>query len=101
MASISSQIAVAMYGIYHPTYTPERWHVFIGYIVVTWACCSVVLFANKSLPMINNIGLFFILVGVTISIIVCAVMPHVNGSGYVNYLYIAAVFEISLKCETK
>lgn len=81
MASISSQIAVAMYGIYHPDYVPERWHIFIGYVIVTWLCCSIVLFANKALPMLNNIGLFFILAGVFITIIVCASMPHVTGTG--------------------
>jgi len=88
MASISSQIAVAMYGLYRPEYTPERWHIFIGYLIVAWTCCSIVLFANRALPMINNIGLFFILGGVFITIIVCAVMPHSTGSGYASSSFV-------------
>lgn len=80
MASICGQIAVAMYGIYHPDYESQRWHVFIGYLIITWMCCSVVLFANRALPMLNTIGLFFILAGVFITVLVCAIMPHENGS---------------------
>lgn len=30
--------------------------------------------------MINNIGLFFIIGGVFVTIVVCAIMPHVTGS---------------------
>jgi choline transport protein len=70
-----------MYGIYHPAYEPQRWHVFIGYLVITWTCCCVVLFANRALPILNTVGLFFILAGVFITIVVCASMPHVTGSG--------------------
>jgi choline transport protein len=88
MASISSQIVVAMYGIYRPDYVFERWHVFIGYLIITWICCSTVLFANRALPMINSIGLFFILAGVFISILVCAIMPHQTGSGYATSSFV-------------
>ncbi|KUJ16491.1 choline transporter [Mollisia scopiformis] len=90
MASICGQIAVAMYGIYHPDYSPQRWHVFIGYLIITWMCCSVVLFANRALPMINTIGLFFILAGVFITIMVCATMPHVTGSEYASSSFVWA-----------
>jgi choline transport protein len=82
MSSISSQIAVAMYGLYHPDYIPQRWHIFIGYLIATWISCSTVLFANKALPAVNQVGLVFILAGVFITIIVCAVMPQQTGSGY-------------------
>lgn len=37
---------------------------------------------NRFLPYIGNLGMFFILAGVFITIIVCAVMPHVNGTPY-------------------
>jgi choline transport protein len=74
MASILSNISVGMYGVYHPDYVSERWHVFVGYLIATWLCCGIVLFFNRALPMINNIGLFFILGGVFVTIIVCTVM---------------------------
>jgi choline transport protein len=90
MASISGNIVVAMYGIYRPEYVPERWHIFIAYLVLTWICCCTVLFANHVLPMANNIGLFFILAGVLITIIVCAVLPYATGSSYASSPFVWA-----------
>ncbi|EDN99242.1 hypothetical protein SS1G_14102 [Sclerotinia sclerotiorum 1980 UF-70] len=86
MSSIASNIAVAMYGLYHPGYVPARWHIFIGYVIVTWISCSIVLFANRALPLINNIGLAFILGGVFITVVVCAVMP--SGTGHATHSFI-------------
>ena len=90
MASISGNILVAMYGIVHPEYVPERWHIFIAYFVLTWICCCTVLFANRALPMVNNIGLFFILVGVVTTVIVCAILPHTTGPGYASSSFVWA-----------
>ncbi|TVY46165.1 Choline transport protein, partial [Lachnellula cervina] len=90
MASISAQIATAMYALYHPGFVPERWHIFIAHLLVTWICCCIVLFANRALPMVNTIGLFFILAGVFITIVVCAVLPHTTGSGYASASFVWA-----------
>jgi amino acid transporter len=38
--------------------------------------------------MVNNIGLFFILAGVFITILVCAIMPHTNGSDYASSAFV-------------
>lgn len=88
MASISAQIVVTMYGLYHPSYIVERWHVFIAYLLITWLSCATVLFANRALPMINNIGLFFILAGVFITILVCAIMPSRNSTGHASSSFV-------------
>lgn len=40
--------------------------------------------------MINNIGLFFILAGVFITIVVCATLPHTSGSGYASSSFVWA-----------
>ncbi|KAL3427309.1 amino acid permease [Phlyctema vagabunda] len=82
MASITGNICVAMYQIYHPDFVQERWHVFIAYLLSTWVAASIVLFGNRWIPMINNIGLFFILGGVLITILVVVTMPHATGTGY-------------------
>lgn len=37
---------------------------------------------NRILPHIGNIGMFFILAGVFVTIVVCAAMPHVNDQPY-------------------
>jgi choline transport protein len=82
MGAIIANISVGMYSLYHPGLEIQRWHVFIAYIVSTWICCGTVLFANRALPMINNIGLFFILAGMLITILVCATIPSTTGSGH-------------------
>lgn len=73
-----------MYALFHPDFTPHPWHVFVSFIICTWICCATVLFANRALPHIGNLGMVLILAGVFVSIIVCAVMPHVNGVGYAS-----------------
>jgi amino acid transporter len=80
MSLILANQIIAMYGLFHQNYVYERWQVYVTYLLVTWLCCSVVLFANRALPYINQFGLFFILAGVLITIIVCAAMPDKHAS---------------------
>ncbi|RDW80583.1 hypothetical protein BP5796_05281 [Coleophoma crateriformis] len=88
MASITGNICVAMYGVMHPDYVQQRWHVFIAYLISTWLAASIVLFGNRWIPLLNNIGLFFILGGVFITILVCAIMPHTKSSGYATSSFV-------------
>lgn len=73
-----------MYSIFHPEFEAKSWHVFVSYMLCTWTCCLIVLFGNRALPSLGNIGLFFIVAGVLITIIVCAVMPHVDKVPYAS-----------------
>lgn len=73
-----------MYALFHADYTFERWHVFVTYLMVSWMSCFVVVFGNRLLPLLNDIGLFLIIAGGVISIIVCAVMPSQTGNGYAS-----------------
>ncbi|THV77801.1 amino acid transporter [Aureobasidium pullulans] len=82
MSSILANEVLAMWGLFHPDYVAERWHVFICYIIISWSCCAVVLFANRALPMVNNIGLFLTLGGCFLTILVCAIMPTTTGAGH-------------------
>ncbi|KAF2191466.1 choline transporter [Zopfia rhizophila CBS 207.26] len=88
MSAILGNQLVSMYAIVHPALETKAWHVFITYIIVTWICCSIVLFSNRSLPGISKLGMFLILGGVLVTIIVCAVMPHVNGTGYASNRFV-------------
>ncbi|KAI6867313.1 amino acid transporter [Hortaea werneckii] len=78
---LSTQLT-SMYAVSHPGFVTERWHVFVTYVIATWLFTAIVLFANRALPKIEQAGLFFLLAGVFISIVVCAVMPSVTGNGY-------------------
>ncbi|RJE24402.1 choline transport protein [Aspergillus sclerotialis] len=82
MSSILGQQTVSMYALMHPGFVPQTWHSFVSFIICSWLCCFIVLFMNRLLPLIGNLGGFFILAGVFVTIIVCAVMPHVNGFKY-------------------
>ena len=73
-----------MYTAFHTNFVAQKWHVFISYLICSWISCATVLFANKALPRISNLGLVFIVGGVLVTIIVCAVMPHVNGTPYAS-----------------
>lgn len=84
MSSIIANQIISMWGLFHPTYTSQRWHVFVTYLIITWSCCACVLFANRALPAVNQLGLFFILAGVLITILVCAIMPSVEGHGHAS-----------------
>ncbi|KAJ5020818.1 hypothetical protein J3E73DRAFT_376206 [Bipolaris maydis] len=84
ITSILSTQIISMYGLFHPGYAYERWHVFIVYLILTWISCAIVMFANRALPKLTNIGLFFILVGVFVTIMVCAIMPSRTGKGYAS-----------------
>lgn len=77
-----------MYGLSRPEYVPERWHVFIGQLTISWISCLTVLFANRALPMISNVGIVFILGGVLSTILVCAIMPHQTGAGYATSSFV-------------
>lgn len=67
-----------MYSLFHPDFQAQPWHVFVSYLACTWVSCFIVLFANKALPFVGNLGLFLIIAGVFITIVVCAVMPYIN-----------------------
>ncbi|PQE26853.1 hypothetical protein CJF31_00003568 [Rutstroemia sp. NJR-2017a BVV2] len=90
VTSITANIVVAIFSVHHPDYSIMRWQIFIVHVIITWIACFIVLFANKALPMINNIGLFFILAGVFITIVVCAIMPRTNGNGYATSSFVWA-----------
>ncbi|KAF2033068.1 amino acid transporter, partial [Setomelanomma holmii] len=90
-ASISSILAnqiISMYGLFHDGYEYERWQVFIVYFIMTWLSAFIVMFMNSTLPTITKIGLFFILAGVFVTILVCAIMPSRTGKGYASNSFV-------------
>ncbi|ORY62450.1 amino acid permease [Pseudomassariella vexata] len=79
MASIFGNTVVQMYALNHAGFEANPWHVFIAYILVTWLSCATVCLANQAMPRLNNLGLFAILGGFLITIIVVTVMPGRGG----------------------
>ncbi|KAL3473166.1 amino acid/polyamine transporter I [Aspergillus californicus] len=80
--SMTSTMIVYSYALYHPDFHPERWHVFICYLVMSWICCFTVMFGQRALAWISRLGSFFIIAGFLVTVVVCAVMPSKSGTGY-------------------
>ncbi|KPI45374.1 Choline transport protein [Cyphellophora attinorum] len=83
-SSISAVQLVSMYALFHDDYQSERWHVFVAYLLCSWICASTVIFGHHLLPLLNQVGLFWVCVGGFITIIAVAVMPSTTGNGYAS-----------------
>ncbi|KAL9018130.1 MAG: hypothetical protein Q9185_004537 [Variospora sp. 1 TL-2023] len=68
----------------HDGFVTQQWHVFVTYVIYCWIVVLITLYMNRSLPSIQMIGGFTVITGVFISIIICAVMPHVNDRAYAS-----------------
>lgn len=77
-----------MYGLMHADYVYERWQVFIVYLFVTWFSAFIVMFLNRGLPTLTKVGLFFILAGCFVTIMVCAIMPSKTGKGHATSSFV-------------
>ncbi|KAF1988487.1 amino acid transporter [Aulographum hederae CBS 113979] len=89
---LANQI-IAMWGLFHPDYVFERWHGFIVYLIMAWVCVFTVMFGNRALPYISQLGLFLILAGVLVTILVCAIMPSTTGTGYASNSFVWSDWE--------
>lgn len=84
VVQIAAAQLVSMYAVMKEGFETKQWHVFVTYIIVNWIACFVALYMNRALPSIEMIGGFFVIAGVFISILVCAIMPHVNDQPYAS-----------------
>lgn len=82
LVQISANILVEMYATWHPDYVTEAWHVYVTYIGVLWVSTLFVIFANPLMPYAQNAGMFFVMVGGIITIIVIAAMPETHASNH-------------------
>ncbi|TKA47391.1 hypothetical protein B0A49_12360 [Cryomyces minteri] len=79
---------IAMYSLYHPDYTPQRWQIFVVFLVVCWMDASVVMFGQRILPKLANLACCVCMGGVFITIMVCAIMPATTGQGYASNSFV-------------
>ncbi|KAI1649898.1 putative choline transport protein [Daldinia loculata] len=75
LVQITSNILVQMYAVYHrDTYVPDSWHVYVTFIGVLWTSTLFVIFANRLIPYTQNFGMFLVMVGGIVTIIVISAM---------------------------
>jgi len=86
-AQILAAQTLSMYGACHPDYTEQRWHIFICYFVYTWVPCLIVLYLNRLLPKFAAMDGILVIVGVLVTIIVCAVMILQRGHATNDFVW--------------
>jgi choline transport protein len=79
---------LAIYSLYHPDYNPQRWHIFIAYLGVTWIACAIVLFGQRILPRIIGLCAGLCIAIWFMTVMVCAVMPFATGKGYASNKFV-------------
>lgn len=80
IAFIPANVLVQMYAIYHPDLAIEAWHVFIAFVLVNILCCATVIFGNRFQPALQSLGLFMVVVGGLVTVIVLAAIPRQHAS---------------------
>ncbi|KAF2484089.1 amino acid/polyamine transporter I [Neohortaea acidophila] len=76
---IFANTIVQMYALNHPGFQVQPWQVFVTYVIATWSACAIVCTCNRAMPYLNQVGIFFVLGGYLITVVVVAVMPGRNG----------------------
>ncbi|KAF2723996.1 choline transport protein [Polychaeton citri CBS 116435] len=74
--SIPANVVVQMYAIFHPEFAIQPWHSYVAFVCITWLCTAVVIFGNSWIPKLQNVGLFLVIIGGLVTIIVVAAMPQ-------------------------
>ncbi|KAJ6452910.1 choline transport protein [Mycena sanguinolenta] len=78
---IPANIIVQMYVVFHPDFVIQPWHIFLVFVLINWSCCLTVIFFNRVMPTLQKFGLFILVVGGLITIIVlAAAKSHASAS---------------------
>lgn len=77
---ICSNVAVQIYAIFHPDFAVEAWHVYIAYILITIVVTLTCVFANRLIPLLQDVGMVLVIGGGLVTIIVLAAMPDRHAS---------------------
>jgi len=80
IVSIPANIAVQFYVVFNPGFEVRPWHTYVAFLGITWAGAGVCVFGNHIIPRMQQAGLFLILGGGLVTIIVVAVMPAQHAS---------------------
>ena len=92
-ALFAAETVIAMYTIYHPDYSPQRWQIFIVFLVVAWLDLSFVLFGQQILARAaTGLGTLLIVLFLIVTLI-CAILPSQTGYGYASNAFVWTDFQ--------
>jgi choline transport protein len=80
IAQIAASVGVQMYAVFHPDLVIQPWQVYITYVMLTIVCVTFCIFYNHWIPKLQDVGLFLIVGGGLITIIVVSAMPKQHAS---------------------
>ncbi|EYB29277.1 hypothetical protein SNK03_002543 [Fusarium graminearum] len=80
LVQVAANAGVQCYATLTPTFSPSAWHVYVAYLIVIWLSAFVVIFSNRLVPYTQKLGLFLVVVGGLVTIIIVAVMPSKHAS---------------------
>jgi amino acid transporter len=81
-----------MYSVYHPDYTPERWHIFFAFLGIAWIDNFLVMFGQRFLARVANASGLLCIAFLVITVLVCAIMPSQTGAGYASSSFVWTEF---------
>ncbi|KAJ6550172.1 choline transport protein [Mycena capillaripes] len=78
---IPANVIIQMYVVFHPDFVVQLWHIFVVFALINWWCCLTVVFFNRFMPLLQKLGVFMLVVGglVTIIVLACA-KSHASAS---------------------
>jgi len=82
-----AELLVQMYAVFHPDYVIGAWNIFVALLLVCWICIAVTIFANSWLPLLQQVGLFMVVVGGFVTIVVVAAMPAAHADASFVFLW--------------
>lgn len=78
--TIPANVCVQFYVVFHPDFVVQPWHSYVAFVCITWICCATCIFGNRFIPYLQSPGLFLIVIGGLVTIIVVAAMPSQHAS---------------------
>ncbi|KAF5548197.1 cholin permease [Fusarium napiforme] len=89
MAAIWSNSIIQIYALKHPDYIVKEAHVFVVFVISTWLACFSVCFAGRAMPLLNQFGIYWLLIGLLITVVVLVAVPlRSGGSGHATSSFV-------------
>lgn len=77
---IPANVLVQMYALYHPAFVQQPWHLYLVFVLLTWLSVATVVWGNRWMPLLQTFGLWVVVIGGPVTIIVLAAMPKKHAS---------------------
>lgn len=84
----SANALVAIYELHHPDFAPQRWQIFIAYLIISILQSLLILFGQRFLARMSSIFGAICLISVFVTVMVCAIMPSRTGAGYASNAFV-------------